>query len=75
MADQLVFLVTGDPSEAQRILDAFAGETGLAAEPAEDGTRFALDGADHQIKVVETLNGIEPEWSRHLSLGAPDARG
>lgn len=75
MADQLVFLVTGDPSKAQRILDAFAAQTGLAPEPAEDGTRFALDGADHQIKVVETLNEIDPAWSEHLSLGAPDARG
>lgn len=75
MADQLVFLVIGDRSEAQRILDAFADQTGLAAESRKDGTRFALDSPDHQIKVVETLNEIDPDWPRHLSFGAPDARG
>jgi hypothetical protein len=74
MADQLVFVITGDRSEAQRILDAFAGETGLAAQPSQEGTRFALGGPDHQIKVVETLNEIDADWSRHLSLGQPDAR-
>jgi hypothetical protein len=74
MADQLVFVVTGDPSEAQRILDAFAAETGLAGQSGQESTRFALESSDHQIKVVETLNEIDADWPRHLSLGRPDAR-
>jgi hypothetical protein len=75
MAERLVFVIIGDPSHARRILDSFAGETGLAPQSEGDVTRFALDGADHRVKVVQTLTEIDPDWSRHLSLGPPEASG
>jgi hypothetical protein len=75
MAEQLVFVTRGDASEAKRVLDAFAAETGLTPEHDGRQTRFALDDDDHRIKVVETLNEIDPDWSGHLALGPPDAAG
>ena len=72
MADRLILRPTGDPTEAQRIIDAFAAETGLTPEPAaEGGVEFALGADDHEIKVVQTLTGIAGDWAEHLELGDP----
>lgn len=72
MADRLILRPTGDPAEAQRIIDAFAAETGLTPEPApEGGVRFPLGADDHQIKVVQTLTGIAEDWPQHVELGDP----
>jgi hypothetical protein len=72
MADRLILVPQGDPEAAQRIIDAFAEETGLTPEPAaEGGTEFALRGEDHEIKVVQTLTGIDPDWSQRVALGDP----
>jgi hypothetical protein len=72
MADRLIFLPQGDPEAARRIVDAFAEQTGLTPQPsAEGGTEFALGSEDHQIKVVQTLTGIDPDWSDHVALGDP----
>lgn len=73
MANQIVFLYKDDRAAAERIVRAFAEETGLTPE-AQDGTvAFAVHGREHEIKVVETLNRIDEEWNRHLRLGDPQA--
>jgi hypothetical protein len=73
MANQIILVYEGDSAAAQRIVAAFAAETGLTAEPQDGRVSFAVGGREHEIKVVETLNRIDRDWSRHLSLGAPDA--
>jgi hypothetical protein len=70
MADELIFF-TRDESRAMSVLDAFAERTGLTPEPIAGGVRFALQGGDHSVKVVETLNDIDAQWSRHIALGEP----
>jgi hypothetical protein len=70
MADELIFF-TRDESRAMSILDAFAERTGLTPEAIAGGVRFALQGEDHSVKVVETLSDIDAQWSRHITLGAP----
>jgi hypothetical protein len=74
MADELVFLTRGD-ERGERILIAFAERTGLTPEVIGDGVRFALQGQDHAVKVVETLTDIDAEWSRHMTLGEPRSSG
>jgi hypothetical protein len=76
MADELLLLRQGDTASAARIFDAFAERTGLTAEPVMGGTRYSLEGAGHRIRIVETLNDIDPNWPRHIALGQPhgDAR-
>lgn len=74
MADRLILRPTGDPAEAQRIIDAFAEQTGLAPQPASDGgTEFPLAGEDHEVKVVQTLTGIAGDWAQHVELGDPSS--
>ncbi|MCW3011017.1 MAG: hypothetical protein JWO90_1421 [Solirubrobacterales bacterium] len=72
MADRLVFRPQGDPGVAQRIIDAFAQQTGLRPQPAaEGGVEFPLETKDHRIKVVQTLTAIDAEWAQHVELGDP----
>jgi hypothetical protein len=70
MADELIFFVR-DEARATSILDAFAERTGLTPELIAGGVRFALQGEDHSVKVVETLSDIDIQWSRHITLGEP----
>jgi hypothetical protein len=74
MADELIFF-TRDEAKAMSIVDAFAERTGLTAEPIAGGVRFALQGEDHSVKVVETLSDIDAHWSRHITLGEPGSAG
>jgi hypothetical protein len=72
MADRLILRPKGDPTEAQRIIDAFGTETGLQPQPsAEGGVEFPLGSEDHQIKVVQTLTAIAEDWPEHVELGDP----
>jgi hypothetical protein len=32
---------------------------------------YALEGEDHQIEIVETLNDIDAEWAQHIALEQP----
>ncbi len=73
MANEITFVYKDDPAGAKRVLDAFAAETGLEAEPHDGSVSFAVHGREHEIKVVETLNQIDSDWSRYVSLGDPDA--
>lgn len=75
MANEIIFLYKDDRAAAERIAGAFAAETGLAAEPHEASVSFEVHGREHEIKVVETLNEIDSDWSRYLSLGEPGVRG
>jgi len=72
MADELIFLTRGD-TRGERILATFAERTGLTLEPIAGGARFELDRSDHSVPVVKTLTDIDPDWSRHMSLGDPAA--
>jgi hypothetical protein len=72
MAHELILLRRGSEADARRILDAFSERTGLRGEPVAAGMRYALEGPDHRVKIVETLNDIEGNWERHISLGQPD---
>ena len=73
MANEVVLLTNGD-ARGESIVASFAQQTGLTIEPMEDGARFALHGSDHDIKVVETLTRIDPDWSGYLTLGQPEAQ-
>lgn len=72
MADTITFLPKDD--DGARILDEFEQQTGFTAEEGDDeGARvYALQGDDHRTHVVQTLNGIDPEWSQHIALRMPE---
>jgi hypothetical protein len=74
MASELIFVMAGD-GRAEKILAAFADETGLTPETIGDGVRFELGREDHDVKVVQTLNDIDPDWSRFISLREPSGSG
>lgn len=71
MADTISFLPKDD--EGQRILDEFEQQTRLTAEAGAAGAarRYALEGDDHRIEVVQTLTDIDAEWSAHVALEMP----
>jgi hypothetical protein len=72
MASSITFVLK-HPSDAERILDEFEEQTGLASETLDDDTRvFPLDADDHGIDVVQTLTDIDARWTDHLALQAPD---
>ncbi len=73
MADRLILRPKGDTSEAQRIVDAFAAETGLVPVPTSVGDiEFPLDSPEeHAVPVVQTLTAIDADWAEHLELGDP----
>jgi hypothetical protein len=68
---EVVLLAQGDPRQAQRIFESFAERTGLVAEPVAGGVRYALDGTDREVKVIETLTDIDARWALHVALGQP----
>jgi hypothetical protein len=61
-------LAYGDPKQSQRIFEAFAERTALDAEPVIGGMRFAPGSTSRQIKVLETLNDIDPQWELHVAV-------
>jgi hypothetical protein len=75
VANEIIFVYKDDPAAAERIIGTFAAETGLTAEPHDGNVSFGVHGREHEIKVVETLNRIDGDWSRYLSLGDPEAGG
>jgi hypothetical protein len=74
MASELAF-VLAEGGRAEKILAAFADETGLTPETTTDGVSFELRDEDHDVKVVQTLNDIDPHWSRFISLREPSGSG
>jgi hypothetical protein len=71
MADCVILLREGDEERASEIVQAFAERTGLEGEEVQGGTSFSLEGEEHEVEVVQTLNEIDPDWSEHLALGDP----
>ena len=69
MADTITFVAKDD--EGARILDEFEQQTEL--EPEDRGERrvYPLEGDDHQVEIVETLTGIDSEWTEHIALEMP----
>ena len=70
MADTITLIAQDE--QAAEIMDAFERETGLVPEDGDDETRvYEIEGADHEIEIVQTLNDIDEDWSEHLSIGPP----
>jgi hypothetical protein len=70
MAKELIFLTHGD-GQGEAIVKTFGERSGLAPQEIAGGFRFELGEDDHGVKVVETLTDIDPQWSRHITLGEP----
>jgi hypothetical protein len=70
MASSITFLTT-DGASGNRVLDEFEQRTALRAERSADRRIYALEGEDHRIEIVRTLDDIDPEWSRHLAMELP----
>lgn len=63
-----------DPAQADRLIAAFADKTGLPYSETDDGRIFEIqDADDHQIDLVQTLDGIDAGWPKHLALEMPGA--
>jgi hypothetical protein len=71
MADTITLIAQDDDAEA--ILDEFEERTGLQREESDDDeTRvYAIEGEDHRIEIVETLDEIDEHWPQHVALGSP----
>ncbi|HEY6762323.1 MAG TPA: hypothetical protein VI318_22680 [Baekduia sp.] len=72
MATTITFIPQDD--EGERILDEFEQQTSLDAEPGEDDASsrtYPLEGDDHRIEIIETLDDIDPEWTEHVALESP----
>jgi hypothetical protein len=69
-ATTITFIPQDDDGE--RILDEFEQQTSLDPEDGGDGGRiYPLEGPDHRIEIIETLDDIDPEWNEHLALQSP----
>jgi hypothetical protein len=68
MADTVTLIPKGDPDTANRIIDAFAEKAGVAADRGDDGAVFDVSH-DHHLRVVQTLDEIDPDWTHHIDLG------
>jgi hypothetical protein len=70
MADTITLLPRDDDGE--RILDEFEEQTGLTPEDDEDRARiYALEGDDHRIEIVQSLDDIAADWPEHIGLEWP----
>jgi hypothetical protein len=70
MATSITFIPQDD--EGERILDELEQQTQLTAEDGGDSARiYALEGEDHRIEIVETLDDIDADWPRHIALESP----
>jgi hypothetical protein len=71
MASTITLIAQDD--EAYEILDEFEERTGLEPEETDDDeTRvYAIEGEDHRIEIIETLDEIDDTWPEHLALGSP----
>jgi hypothetical protein len=69
MAD--TFTLIAQDEEGERIIGQFAEQTGLDAE--EDGDRhiFEIEGEEHEIPFVQTLDEIDEDWTEHVVIEQP----
>jgi hypothetical protein len=54
--------------EADRILDALAARTGLAARDGGDRRIFDFEGAPGDVDALGELEAIDPSWREHVRL-------
>jgi hypothetical protein len=70
MATSITFIPQDDDGE--RILDELETQTGLEAQDGGDAARiYPLEGDDHRIEIVETLDDIDGDWPQHIALESP----
>lgn len=70
MASTITLIPQDD--EAERILAEFEERTGLQPEVADDDSRiYEIEGDEHRIEIVETLDDIDAGWTEHVALGSP----
>ena len=70
MASEIILIPKDDDGE--RILDQFEERTGLEPELGDEDERvYPIEGDDHRIEIVETLDDINTDWTKHLALGQP----
>jgi hypothetical protein len=59
-------------ADGERILDELEAQTSLEPEEGDDGARiYALEGDDHRIEIIDTLDEVDGEWNEHLALEPP----
>jgi|tagenome__1003787_1003787.scaffolds.fasta_scaffold20667534_2 hypothetical protein len=69
MADTITLIPRDE--EGSRIVERFAEATGLEAEAEGDAQVFEVEGTEHEIPIVQTLDDIDPDWPEHVELGEP----
>jgi hypothetical protein len=70
MASTIILISQDDDGE--KILDQFEERTGLEPEKGDDDERiYPIEGDDHRIEIVETLDDIDTDWTKHVALGQP----
>jgi|tagenome__1003787_1003787.scaffolds.fasta_scaffold20454348_2 hypothetical protein len=69
MADTFTLIPQDD--EGERIVERFAHKTGLDAEEDDGRHVFDVEGVEHEIPFVQTLDEIDEDWSEHLEIGEP----
>jgi hypothetical protein len=69
MAD--TFTLIAQDEDGERIIGQFAEQTGLEVE--EDGDRriFDIEGEDHEVPFVQTLDDIDEDWNDHVVIEPP----
>lgn len=67
MATTITLIAQDD--EGERILDEFEQQTSLEAELGDDAARmYPLEGDDHRIEIIQTLDDIDAQWPQHIAL-------
>ena len=69
MADTFTLIPQDD--EGERIVAQFAERTGLDADDSDGRHVFDVEGTEHEIPFVQTLNEIDEDWEEHVQLGEP----
>ena len=70
MATSITFIAADD--DGARILDEFEEQTSLEPEDGGGASRtYALEGDDHRIEIIQTLDDIEADWPQHIALESP----
>jgi hypothetical protein len=70
MASTITLIANDDVGLA--ILGEFEDVTGLSRDGGDDKSRtYAIDGDDHRIRIVATLDDIDAGWTSHVAIGDP----
>ena len=69
MADTITLIAQDE--EGERIIQAFAKETGLEGEESAGRHIFDVDPDEHDVPVIQTLDEIDEDWTEHVALEDP----